>query len=267
VTLVSLVSDYTRTRAHDTSIRDGSVTSVTGLILRAFLMVCPSWPYDETPKMTDQQEHGEEQPDRKRKGSHKSPNSKVGRDKKPPLHSAQTTKNSHTSPRRIALRRKMNEALAFREKGLTYTAIAKQFRVSVSVVHGWVVQAMHALPIENAKLVLAMELKRLDGYLAAYHDKALLGDMPATKMCLRILSHRARLLGLFPEHGTMAQILVQAQTGEMQVPSIEFIIPSGTPGGERVSPADMAAPPAFRLAAADRGSQGEVLNTIWRGCD
>jgi hypothetical protein len=184
-----------------------------------------------------------DQPPELRKRSHKSPNTKIGRNKKPPLHSASTTKNSHTSPRRIALRRKMNEALSCRERGLTYTAIAKQMRVSVSVVHGWVVQAMHALPIENAKLVLAMELKRLDGYLAAYHDKALLGDMPATKMALRILDHRARLLGLYPEHGSLAQVLVQAQSGDMGVPLIEFIVPNGA-GGQRVAPADVdAAPP------------------------
>jgi hypothetical protein len=215
-----------------------------------------------------------EQPE-PRKRSHKSPNTKVGRDKKPPLHSASTTNNSHTSPRRIALRRKMDEALGLREKGLTYTAIAKQFRVSVSVVHGWVVQAMHALPVENAKLVLAMELKRLDGYLAAYHDKALLGDMPATKICLRILSHRARLLGLFPEHGTLAQILVQAQGGEMcemGVPSIEFIVPTGAPGGQRVSAADMAAPPAppfawqKQLPAPDPDQRGfkDPITGAWR---
>jgi hypothetical protein len=176
------------------------------------------------------------------KKSHKSPNSRIGRNKKPPLHSAQTTKNSHTSPRRIALRRKMDEALSAREKGLTYTAIAKQMRVSVSVVHGWVVQAMHALPIENAKLVLAMELKRLDGYLAAYHDKALLGDMPATKMCLRILSHRARLLGLFPEHGTLAQILVQAGNGDVQpTVAIEFVVPGGA-GSSHGPSSDVATP-------------------------
>jgi hypothetical protein len=42
----------------------------------------------------------------------------------------------------------------------------------------------------------------------------------------------------------MAQILVQAQSGEMGVPSIEFIVPTGAPGGQRVSPADMASPPA-----------------------
>ena len=186
------------------------------------------------------------------KRNHKSPNTRIGKGKKPPARSASTTKNSHSSPRRIALRRKMNEALSCRERGLTYTAIAKQFRVSVSVVHGWVVQAMHALPIENAKLVLQMELKRLDGYLAAYHDKALLGDESATKMCLRILYHRARLLGLYPEHGTLAQVLIQAGIGETPpTVAIEFVTPTGAKidmsGSSGSSVPDVLAPLGQRL--------------------
>jgi hypothetical protein len=170
--------------------------------------------------------------------SHHSPKSRIGRSNR--QHS---TKGSYTSPRKIHRRKRMAEALGYRERGWTFEKIAQEMKCSMSVAHGYVVEGMNLVPLESAKVVLGIELKRLDALFAGHFEKACKGDVGATYAALQIVDRRARLLGLYPQHGAMAQILVQAQSGEMQVPSIEFIVP-GVPGGERVSPADMAAPPA-----------------------
>lgn len=89
---------------------------------------------------------------------------KVGH--KPPRHATHTTKNSWTSPSKIARRKRINEALSYRERGLSFPAIAKQMKISIGTAHDYVVEGMSMIPLENAKVVLAIELKRLDNLLA-----------------------------------------------------------------------------------------------------
>jgi hypothetical protein len=170
---------------------------------------------------------------------HKSPNTIVGHDNKPPLRAKRSVKNSHTSPRKIALMRKMNEALALRAQGLTFRQIARKMHTSTAVAHGRVVRALNAVPLENARQVLALELQRLDAYLAKYHTDAILGDLHAAELALKISAHRSRLLGIIPTAGQQAQVLIQAQAGEMQVPAIEFIVPGFGPPRD---PVDVPAP-------------------------
>jgi hypothetical protein len=137
---------------------------------------------------------------------------KVGR--KPPLHAAHSVKNSRTSPRIIARRKRMLEALSYREVGNSYTEIAHQMRVSRSVVHTWVVELLRELPIENAKEVRRLELARLDQMLAAHYPAAAQGDVSATQAVLQIMRQRAQLLGLYPEHGGKVEIAVVAHRRE-----------------------------------------------------
>ena len=127
--------------------------------------------------------------------------------------------------------RKLAEALALRERGLSFKQIAQQMRTSPSTVHNWVVVALRQLTLEPAKEVLRLELQRLDAYLATYHEAALRGDHEATKMCLRVIDRRARLLGLYPETGKPAQLLAQitAPGGERTPIAIEFILPTRKP--------------------------------------
>ena len=168
---------------------------------------------------------------------HKSPNTLVGHDNKPPLRAKRSVKNSHTSPRRITLARKTNEALNLRAQGLTFREIARCQHTSTAVAHGRVTRALHALPVENARQVLALELQRLDAYLARYHADALLGDLHAAEFALRVSAHRAKLLGLTPEIGTL---LMTAQSGQEQpTVSVEFIVPGFGPSG---GPVDVPAP-------------------------
>ena len=178
---------------------------------------------------------------RGRKRSHKSPKVRIG---KPPLRMRPTPQTSRTSPRRIHRQGRINEALALRCAGKTFDAIAREMKVTISTAHGYVTEGLGSISTENARELMTMELRRLDNLLAVHFPKAIAGDLPSTAMTLRITELRCRLVGLFPQQGTMAQILVQAQSGKMGVPSIEFIVPTGAPGGQRVSPADMASPPA-----------------------
>ena len=167
----------------------------------------------------------QDQPSEQPRRCHKSPNAKVGRNNKPPLRAKASVKNSHTSPRRIALARKMNDALGLRAQGLTFREIARRMHTSTAVAHGRVTRALHSLPVENAREVLGLELARLDAYLARYHADALRGDLHAAEFALRVSAHRAKLLGLTPEIGTL---LMTAQSGQGQPTiAVEFIVPRG----------------------------------------
>jgi hypothetical protein len=91
----------------------------------------------------------------------KSGNTKRRKRNRPPLPGGFSTKNSHTSAKRIALRRRQSEALRFREQGYNYEQIAKHMRTNPST-YRWVVAAMDRFTAEPAKRVLELELRRLD---------------------------------------------------------------------------------------------------------
>jgi hypothetical protein len=151
---------------------------------------------------------------------------KVGR-KPPKGHVKHSTKNSWTAPSKIARRKRINEALEFRTQGFSFPRIAKQMKISISTAFDYVVEGMNLIPLENARQLLGMELERLDAYLVAFHEDAVAGDLHAAEMALKISNHRARLLGLFPESGRMAAVLVAAQNGGIAPPVIEFVVPTG----------------------------------------
>jgi hypothetical protein len=149
--------------------------------------------------------------------------------------------------------------LALRERGLSFPAIAKEMKVSISNAHELVVVALKQITLESAKEVLRLELQRLDAYLAA-----LRGDHEATKMCLRVIDRRARLLGLYPEIGKPAQLLAQitAPGGERTPIAIEFVLPTA----KREVPADVPDhgpyPWQKRLAPPARLRKDELGNWV-----
>jgi hypothetical protein len=98
-----------------------------------------------------------------------------------------TPNTSRTSPRTIARRKRIAEALGYREQGHAFEQIAHQMKVSMSVAHGYVVEGVNLIPLENAKAVMALALQRLDGLLSAHYSNAVAGDTAATAMTLRIL--------------------------------------------------------------------------------
>jgi hypothetical protein len=156
-----------------------------------------------------------------------------------------TTKNSYTSPRTLARRKRIKQALEYRESGYSFPQISQQMKISLSTAHGYVVEGLNALPIEAARAVLALELKRLDSMFSAFYGNAVEGDLPATEVCLRIIDRRAKLLGLYPEQGKTTAILAvaQAEAGAAPLMRIEFVVPTKKePEDERRAEAPPAPP-------------------------
>jgi hypothetical protein len=134
-----------------------------------------------------------EKPKRRRK---KQP-SKARGWRKPPTRNGHSPKNSHTSARKIARRKRVNDALAYREAGASFPEIAKEMKIAVSTAFEYVAEGLAAIPLENARAVLAQELGRLDKLLSAPIHHATAGDVTSTRIVLDIMHHRARLLGLW----------------------------------------------------------------------
>jgi hypothetical protein len=147
--------------------------------------------------------------------------------KRPPNAGGFSTKNSHTSARKIALRRLQAEALTLREQGYNYEQISEHMKRPMTTVYRWVSDAIEAIVQEPAERVLKLELQRLDAYLAAHHANAVSGDIPSTDMALKIIEKRCRLLGLFPETGKQQTLGVAVKVGDTapDAISIEFVWP------------------------------------------
>jgi transposase-like protein len=159
------------------------------------------------------------------KGAKKPRNGNTKRRKRnqPPLLGGFSTKNSHTSPKRIALRRRQSEALRFREQGYNYEQIAKHMRTNPSTVYRWVMAAMDRITAEPARRVLDLELRRLDTLQSAIYADAIDGDLSAQAMYLRIADQRAKLLGLYPKEPTV--YLNPPASEPLEGLRIEFVIP------------------------------------------
>jgi transposase-like protein len=156
-------------------------------------------------------------------------NTKRRKRNRPPLPGGFSTKNSHTSPKRIALRRRQSEALRFREEGYNYEQIAKRMKTNPSTVYRWVMAAMDRITAEPAKRVLELELRRLDQLQTAIYADALEGDLSSQQMYLRIADQRARLLGLYPKEPQVHFNIGDGKPEAEPVMRIEFVLPDKPP--------------------------------------
>jgi hypothetical protein len=164
-------------------------------------------------------------------------NTKLRRRNGPPLPGGFSTKNSHTSLKRIALRRRQSEALRFREQGYNYEQIAKHMKTNP------VVAAMDRITAEPAKRVLELELRRLDQLQTAIYADALQGDLSSQQMYLRIADQRARLLGLYPKEPQLAMSLNAANNEQLEAMRIEFVLPEPPEPVDVTPPQPTAYPP------------------------
>ena len=150
-------------------------------------------------------------------------NTKRRKRNRPPLPGGFSTKNSHTSPKRIALRRRQSEALSFREQGYNYEQIAKYMKTNPSTVYRWVIAAMDRITAEPARRVLELELRRLDDLQSGIYADAIEGDPVSIRLYLDIADRRAKLLGLYPKEPQVhLSIPVADQPDRMR---IEFVLP------------------------------------------
>jgi predicted DNA-binding protein (UPF0251 family) len=155
------------------------------------------------------------------------PRKREAKKRRPPYGGGFSVKNSHTSPRRVALRKNQSEALQLRRSGRSFDEIAARMKRPRATIHRWITDALEEMIQEPAQAVLKLELQRLDAYLAAYHAAAVQGDLQATDMALKILEKRCRLLGLFPKEGQHSAAMAVKIGDDDGAPklNIKFVLP------------------------------------------
>lgn len=99
-------------------------------------------------------------------------------------------------PEAVDRRHRQAQALALRQSGASYRAIAKELGVDASTAYRDVDAALKEVTQEPAQTVLAMELARLDDMQLALRSKALKGDDKAITTSIRLMDRRAKYLGL-----------------------------------------------------------------------
>lgn len=143
------------------------------------------------------------------------------------------TGRSQTSPARIAVDEKQIQALNLRKAGATFAEIAAELGYSSpSGAYEAVKAALEKAFSEPAEELRQLELARLDEMQAGLWEGAIAGDPDAVNAVLRLMGHRARLLGLErkespiktklpkltrPEDGmaVMSELLAKAAMGEI----------------------------------------------------
>ena len=138
--------------------------------------------------------------------------------------------SKHRSPRAIRIRRRQQQTLELRLKGLAYEQIVKQTGVCKSQVERDVIAAMGEMIREPVAAVFQMEMTRLDSMLAGFYPAACDGDHAAADTVLQIMRHRARLLGWGREE-MGARLLISDASGPRAL-AIEFVVPTSV--GPRV---------------------------------
>jgi hypothetical protein len=124
----------------------------------------------------------------------------------------------------------MAAALQLRQQGYTYEQIGKHLRVGKAQAARDVTEALDRVITEPARDLLKLELRRCDELMAAFYDRAADGDINCASMLLKIMAHRAHLLGW----GTKEQVAqltrltitdASAGNGEPRSLAVEFILP------------------------------------------
>lgn len=92
---------------------------------------------------------------------------------------------------------KERQVVALRRQGLTWQEIAEQVGyASASGASEAYYRASTRVVVENIEELRALENDRLDNLFAAVWEQALQGDNKALDSCLKIMTRRAKLLGL-----------------------------------------------------------------------
>jgi hypothetical protein len=151
-----------------------------------------------------------------------------------------TPTTSKRSARTIRARQRQQHVLQLRLAGLSYPKIATTVNVSKSQVERDLIAAMQDIIREPAEQVFKMEMQRLDAMTTAHFVPACQGNIPSTHALLRIMEHRAQLMGWNkPDHHMAAKLTIN--DGENRHLQIEFVLP-GSHGVGRKQLDDMSSP-------------------------
>lgn len=126
--------------------------------------------------------------------------------------------NDHGKTERLATRRL--EALELRKAGASYRAIGQRLQISRQQALNDVRFELHELARKRERtteLLRQMELERSDALTLAVWPKVREGHLGAISTVLRVMEHRAKLLGLYaPQQVEMAAIVGITDAGEIQ---------------------------------------------------
>ncbi len=115
--------------------------------------------------------------------------------------------SSRRDDRKAAQAEKQQRALVLRRAGATYEQIGQQLGTDAGTAHRLVSSAIAAIPKEEAKAVLSLELERLDLMLrGGLLERAQGGDVQAIDRVIRIMERRAAYLGIDAPKRTQAEV-------------------------------------------------------------
>jgi len=130
--------------------------------------------------------------------------------------------SSKGSKQRVTAKEREIRALELRKSGATYRAIGESLGITEQGAHKCVMRAIDKLNekiIEDAVQVRRLELERLDRLFLAIYRTAIQGNLDAIDRILRIMTRRAKLLGLDAveqaEVSWREEIIVLLKTGRV----------------------------------------------------
>jgi hypothetical protein len=112
-----------------------------------------------------------------------------------------TTKNSTTSPRKLAItarfKQQAEDAIQYRLLGYTFKQISDEMKLDIAYCHRLVKWAMEREPVEGVDALRELMSSRLDMMLTGTLDRAFEGDAEAQDQARRTMELYAKLNGLF----------------------------------------------------------------------
>jgi len=134
---------------------------------------------------------------------------------------ATTMRRNKTGKAAIETLERRQEAVDLRRQGKSYNQIATIMGLNKSSVHKTVSKALQEIKDEleeDATLLRAQELDRLDNLQSAYWSDAMNGNTMAGAQILRVMERRAKILGIDQPQEAGSQ--EGAKGGVMLVPTI-----------------------------------------------
>jgi hypothetical protein len=160
-----------------------------------------------------------------------------------------------TSPRSIRAARRRAEALDLRIQGHPYSVIGRHLGVSTAQAARDIETALAEITLEPARELLKLELRRCDELMSAHYATALNGDATSTNTVLRIMAHRAMLMGWSRDQHGAARVVISDGAragGEPRRLELEFVLP-----GKRIADMnglDAISPPCSQSSSPSSSS-------------
>jgi hypothetical protein len=133
-----------------------------------------------------------------------------------------------TSPKSIRAAQRRAEALNLRKQGYSYREIGEHLGVSTAQAARDIETALAEITLGPARDLLKLELQRCDDLMAAHYARACDGDVTATNTVLRVMAHRAMLMGWSRDQQGAARVVISDGGGaEPRHLAVELVLPSG----------------------------------------